>query len=142
MSLTDRQVEFLEKHHSAAMITVTESGVAKVARIGVALLEGRLWSSATQDRTRTKRLRRDPRSTLFVFEPGFAWLALETTVDILDGPDAPEKNLQLMRLMQNRPTGPLTWFGEELDEKGFLDRMTVEKRLVYQFNVHRAYGLH
>ena len=142
MSLTDRQVEFLEKHHSAAMITVTPPGVAKVARIGVALLDGKLWSSATQDRTRTKRVRRDPRSTLFVFEPGFAWLALETTVDILDGPDAPEKNLQLMRFMQNKPTGPLTWYGEELDEAQFLDRMTAEKRLVYEFDVHRAYGLH
>ena len=142
MSLTDRQVEFLEKHHSAAMITVTASGVAKVARIGVALLDGRLWSSATQDRTRTKRVRRDPRSTLFVFEPGFAWLALETTVDILDGPDAPEKNLQLMRFMQNKPTGPLTWYVEYVDESVFLDRMSAEKRLVYEFDVHRAYGLH
>lgn len=142
MSLTDRQIEFLEKHHSAAMITVTASGVAKVARIGVALVDGQLWSSGTKDRTRTKRLRRDPRSTLFVFEPGFAWLSLETTVEILDGPDAPEKNLQLMRLMQNKPTGPLTWFGEDLDEAAFVDRMTAEKRLIYQFDIHRAYGLH
>jgi hypothetical protein len=48
-----------------------------------------------------------PRCTLFVFDPGFAWLALEATVTILDGADAAEHSLRLFREMQGKPTGPL-----------------------------------
>ena len=78
---------------------------------------------------------------MFVFEQGgYAWLALETTVSILEGPDAPMQNLQLFRVMQNRPTGPLTWYGEELDEPAFLARMADGRRLIYEFDVHRHYG--
>jgi hypothetical protein len=132
---------FLERNHSAAMITVARSGFPRPVRVGVALVDGKLWSSGIQGRVRTPRLRRDPRCSVFVFEQGgYAWLALETTVSILEGPDAPMQNLQLFRVMQNRPTGPLTWYGEELDEPAFLARMAEERRLIYEFDVHRHYG--
>jgi hypothetical protein len=136
-----KEVEFLEKNRTAAMITVTPDGVAKTARVGVALVDGKLWSSGTQDRVRTRRLRTDPRCTLFVFSDSFSWMTVESTVTILDGPDAPELNVRLFRVMQNRPTGPLGWFGGELDEEAFLARMAEERRLVYQFEPLRAYGL-
>jgi len=123
------------------MITVADDGTARVVRVGVALVDGHLWSSGTQDRVRTKRLRRDPRCTLFVFEPGFAWLGVETTVRILDGPDAAEMNVRLFRVMQNRPTGNLTWFGGEQSPDDFLRIMVDEQRLIYEFDVIRAYGL-
>ena len=78
---------------------------------------------------------------MFVFEPGgYGWLALEATVSILEGPDAPTQNLQLFRVMQNRSTGPLVWFGDELDEPAFLARMAEERRLIYEFDIHRHYG--
>jgi hypothetical protein len=141
MTLTERDAVFLETHHAAAMITVGRDGLARTARIGVARVEGKLWSSGTQDRVRTRRLRRDPRCTLFVFDPGFAWLTFETTVTILDGPDAPQQNLRLFRHMQGRPDGPLSWFDGELDEAGFLETMVTEGRLIYQFEVQRSYGL-
>ena len=80
MDLSDKQVAFLHKAHAAAMVTLRADGTPHAVRVGVALVDGRLWSSGTQDRTRTPRLRRDPRCTLFVFDPGFAWLALETRV--------------------------------------------------------------
>ena len=57
--------------------------------------------SGTADRVRTGRLRRDPRCTLYVHDPGYAWLALETTVTILDGSDTQELNLRLFRVMQD-----------------------------------------
>src|SRR5437879_1540082 len=70
-----------------------------------------------------------------------AWLALETTVAIRDGDDAAANNLRLFRLMQDKPTGPLSWFGGELEEDDFLRTMTEEQRLIYEFEVHRTYGL-
>jgi hypothetical protein len=142
MGLSDKDIGFLQDHHSAAMITVGADGLAKAARVGVALVDGKLWSSGTQDRTRTRRLRRDPRSTLFVFDSGFAFLTLETSVTVLEGADAPDQNLRLFRQMQQRPSGPLTWFSEELGEDQFRQKMAEEQRLIYEFDVHRSYGLY
>lgn len=117
MHLTESELKFLSANHSAAMITVGPDGVAKVARVGVALIDGNLWSSGTQDRVRTKRLRQDPRCTLYVHDNAFGFLAIESTVTILDGPDAPELNLRLFRQMQGKPTGPLSWFGGEFADE-------------------------
>lgn len=142
MGLADREREFVAGHSAAAMVTVGEDGLPKVARVGVALVDGALWSSGTRDRVRTPRLRRDPRCTLFVFDPGFAWLALETTVRILDGPDAARDSLRLFRQMQGRPDGSLSWFGRELDEAEFLGVMAEEGRLIYEFSVQRSYGMY
>jgi len=141
MALTSREIAFLETQRSAAMITTGEDGVPKAVRAGVALVDGNLWSSGTQSRVRTRRLRRDPRCTLFVFDQRYSWLTLETTVTLLDGPEAAAQNLRLFRVMQNRPSGPLSWFGSELDEASFLRAMTDEGRVIYQFEVERAYGL-
>ncbi|HMC52072.1 MAG TPA: pyridoxamine 5'-phosphate oxidase family protein [Acidimicrobiales bacterium] len=143
MGLSDRDVEFLDQHRSAAMLTVGTSGFPKAARVGVVLVDGKLWSSGTEDRVRTKRLRRDPRATLFVFDGGgFAWLALEATVSILDGTQAPGQSLRLFRVMQGKPAGPLSWFGGELGEEEFLQTMVDERRLIYEFEVHHTYGLY
>ena len=141
VSLTDQDRMFVNRNQSAAMITVGADGRPKVARVGVALVDGKLWSSGTQDRVRTKRLRRDPRCTLFVYDSGFSWRGLETTVSILDGPDVPQLSLRLFRQMQKRPTGRLSWFGGELTEEQFLQAMVDERRLIYEFDVHHSYGL-
>jgi hypothetical protein len=107
----------------------------------VALVNGKLLSSGTLGRVRTTRLRRDPRCTLFVFDARYSFLTLETTVRILDGDDAPQLNLRLFRQMQNRPEGPLSWFGEELDAEAFLQTMVEQQRLIYEFQISRAYGM-
>jgi len=142
MSLTDSEREFVAKNPSAAMITAGPDGVAKVARVGVALIDGKLWSSGTQGRVRTRRLRSDPRCTLYVHDNAFGFLAIESNVTILDGPDAPQLNLRLFRQMQGRPAGALSWFGGEFEEEDFLAQMKAEERLIYEFEPRRTYGLH
>jgi uncharacterized pyridoxamine 5'-phosphate oxidase family protein len=142
VAVSPDNLAFLERNHSAAMITVGSDGRPKVARVGVALVDGKLWSSGTQGRTRTDRLRADPRCTLYVHDSGFSWVALETDVTILEGEDAPQQNLRLFRIMQDRPTGPLGWFGGELDEDAFLQTMRDEQRLIFEFAITKTYGLH
>ena len=142
MSLTEKDIQWIRDHRSAAMVTVGDDGLPKAVRVGVALVDGRLWSSGTRDRVRTERLRQDPRCSVFVFDDTYAWLTLETTVTILDGPDAPALNMRLFREMQGRADGPLNWFGKEQPEEEFLQTMADEGRLIYEFDVHRAYGLH
>ena len=141
MPLSPEAAGFIQNNGSAAMITVGDDGVPKAVRVGVALVDGKPWSSGHRRRVRTERLRRDPRCTLFLFDPRFAYLTLETSVSILDGPDAPELNLRLFRGMQKRPSGPLMWYGEELEEDAFLQRMVDEGRLIYEFDVLKSYGL-
>jgi PPOX class probable F420-dependent enzyme len=133
MALSDQDREFVSKNRSAVMTTLKADGMPHVARVGVGLVDGRLWSSGTEDRLRTKHLRRDPRCTLFVFDDGHAyrWLALETTVTIRDGPDAPQQNLALYRALAGEP--------DDVDE--YLRAMVAERRLVYEFEVGRTYGM-
>lgn len=141
MTLSQQEIAFVDKNPAAAMITLAQDGSPRVARVAVALVDGRLWSSGTQDRVRTRRLRGDPRCTLFVFEAGWGWLTLDTTVTILEGEDTPELSLRLFRTMQKRPSGPLGWFGGELEEDQFLATMRQEQRIIYEFDVQRSYGM-
>jgi PPOX class probable F420-dependent enzyme len=142
MALSERDVTFLEANRSAAMITVGADGRPKAARVSVGLVDGRLWSSGTADRVRTRRLRRDPRCTLYVHADTFSFMTIEATVTILDGPDAPQQSLRLFRILEDRPAGPLAWMTGELEEPAFLEAMVEERRLVYEFEVQRTYGLY
>jgi len=128
----DRVREFLEHHHAAVMATLKADGTPHVARVGVGLVDGSLQSSGTLARVRTKHLRRDPRATLFVFDTTnpWRWAGLETTVTIHEGADAPQRNLALYRVLAGEP--------KDLDE--YLRAMVAEGRLIYAFEIHRAYG--
>jgi hypothetical protein len=141
MALSSDDASFLIANPSAGMVTVTAAGVAKAVRVSVAVVDGRLWSSGTQARVRTHRLRADPRCTLFVFDAAWSWRTLETVVTILDGPEVPALTVGMFRQMQNRPEGPLNWFGQELTEEEFLATMVAEERLIYDFEVLRSYGM-
>ena len=142
MTLDERARAFLESNHSAAMTTLRKDGSPHSVRIGVCLVDGKLWSSGTQTRVRTRHLRRDPRCSLFVFDPNYSYLVADTTVTILDGSDSPDLSVKLFRVMQGRPTGPLQWFGGELEEDAFCKALVDEQRLIYEFDVLRVSGLY
>jgi PPOX class probable F420-dependent enzyme len=130
--MDDRVRAFLERHHAAVMVTLRDDGTPHVARVGVGLVDGRLWSSGTRGRLRTRHLRRDPRSTLFVMDDSdaYSWLGLETLVTIHDGDDAVDRNLALYRALAGEPD----------DLKEYRSAMVRDERLVYEFEVLRAYG--
>jgi len=138
---------FLDAHHSAAMTTLRRDGTAHAVRIGVALVDGKIWSSGTQRRLRTKHLRRDSRSTLFVFDSEWRWLTAECRVNILDGPDAPQQHVRLFQVMQRGmqpqpPPGRIRWYGSEKTIEEFLQIMRDEERLIYEFEALRVYGMY
>ena len=143
--MDERIQSFLESNHSAAMTTLRADGTPHVVRVGVALVEGKIWSSGTQTRVRTKHLRRDPRSTLFVYDNEWRWLGAECTVRILEGADTPQLHLRLFQVMQQRmpvPAGQINWFGRMMSHEEFLKTMVEEQRLIYEFNIVRAYGMY
>jgi PPOX class probable F420-dependent enzyme len=146
MILTDEHRAFLEQHHRAAMVTLRADGTPHAVRVGVALVDGKLWSSGTKDRVRTGHLRQDPRSTVFVFDPTWRWLTLETLVTILEGPDVPQLSLRLFQVMQAQlprapASGHVMWAGQERSIDEFFRIMVAEQRLIYQFEIKRVYGL-
>jgi PPOX class probable F420-dependent enzyme len=146
VGLTEQQLAFLGQHHSAAMATLRPDGSPHVVWVGAAVVDGKVWSSGTQDRVRTRHLRRDPRATLWVFDPAWRGLALDATVTILEGAEVPGQSLRLFQTMQRRldpgpAPGMLLWEGTERTHEEFLQIMVAERRLIYQFEVSRAYGL-
>ena len=138
MTLSSEDLEFIRQNRNAAMVTV-EDGVAKTARVAVGVVDGKVWSSATASRVRTARLRNDPRASLFVFAAESQWLGIEAIVTIIEGPEVPDLSLQLMRTMQNRPTGPIVWLAGEVDPDDFRQQMIDENRLIFQFEAVRSY---
>ena len=142
--MDERVAAFIDQNPGAAMVTLRADGTPHTARVGVGIIDGRIWSSGTQTRLRTRHLRRDPRCSLFVFATSAdpKWLGLETEVTLLDGPDAPQLNLRLMRQMQKDRAleGKVAWFNGMISEEEFLAEMVEEQRLVYEFHVERAYG--
>lgn len=149
--MNERVREFLERHHSAAMMTLRPDGSPHVVRVGVALVDGKLWSSGTQGRVRTGHVRRDPRSGLFVFdtdpEKAWRWLGLETTTSIIEGEEAARASLRLFQVMQEGMTpapspGTLLWEGKEVDPDEFREIMVSEQRLIYEFEILRDYGMY
>ena len=140
-------VAFLDKNHSAAMTTLRRDGTPHTVRVGVAFVDGKIWSSGTQDRLRTKHLRRDPRATLMVFDSQWAYLTLECRVTLIEGPEAVGRSVKLFETMQRDMTpkpapGKLVWYGQEKSVDEFEKLMVEEKRLIYEFDVLRSYGLY
>jgi PPOX class probable F420-dependent enzyme len=130
--MDDKVREFLEAHHGAIQATTRRDGSPHQARIDVGLVDGKLWSSATQDRVRLKHLRRDPRSSLLVLgDNPWHWLGLDCRVTILEGEDAPQLNLELYRAIAGEP--------DDLQE--YLEAMVKEKRLILEFEILDTYGM-
>ena len=131
--MDDKVREFLEKHHGTIMTTLKKDGTPHVARVSVGLVDGKLHSSGTKTRLRTKHLRRDPRSTLLVLgSTPWEWLGLETEVTIIDDDDGTiAENLALYRVIAGKDVTDMADY-----ERGMRD----EQRLVYEFDIKRAYG--
>ena len=62
--LSDRQRAFLEANHSAIMATVDDRGRPHAVPVLCALVDGQLWSSGTDLRTRTRYLAARPYASL------------------------------------------------------------------------------
>jgi hypothetical protein len=146
----DRITTFIEDHPDAAMVTLRRDGTAHMARIEVAVVDGRLWSSGSPTLVRTVNLRRDPRASLMVFAapPDPRWVGLETEVALLEGPDAPDLHVRLMHARHGdaAPEGMIIGHDDALGhdraypEDEYLDHIRAEQRLIYDFEVRRAYG--
>jgi PPOX class probable F420-dependent enzyme len=131
--MDERIEKFLKDNHLAVMTTLRPDGSPHSVMVGVGLVDGRLWSSGTQDRVRTKHLRKDNRATLLLLnrDNPWSWISIDSHVTILDGPDAVDRNQALYEVITGGPP-------ENLEE--YRQAMVDERRLIYEFSIYRSYG--
>lgn len=145
---TDHMQDFVKRYPDAAMVTMRADGRAHTARIEIAFVDGRLWSSGSPELVRTKNVRRDPRSSLFVFGPHPHWLGLETDVALLEGDQSAALHIELMRARHGTDAsdGMIIAHDSALDrdrrftEDEYVAHIRADRRLIYEFTVRRSYG--
>jgi PPOX class probable F420-dependent enzyme len=130
-ALSEQQRAFLEANHSAVMSTVDERGRPHAVPVLCALIDGRLWSSGTDLRVRTRHLEARPFASLTVLTKGFwgEWLTVCGPVEIRRG-NRIEDNLRLYRTATGRDP-------DDLDV--YRAAMVAEHRLVYALTPERVY---
>lgn len=128
--LNEKMMEFIRREKAAIVVTTRKDGSSHTARVTAGIVNGKLWTSGTQNRVRVKHLRANPRASIAIVANNGDWLGIEANVTLLDGPDAPQNCLALRRASGNEPA----------DVEGFLKTMVEEKRLICQFEPVRIYG--
>jgi PPOX class probable F420-dependent enzyme len=83
--------EFIRQNHHAVLVTRRADGRVQTSPIVCGVHEdGRIAISVTEDRAKTKNLRRDNRATLCVLNDGFfgEWTQIDGTAEIVPMPEA------------------------------------------------------
>jgi hypothetical protein len=104
--LSDQQRAFLEANHSAVMATIDDRGRPHAVPVLCALVDGQLWSSGTDLRTRTRYLA----ARLTVLGKGFwgEWLTASGPVETRRECRV-EDNLRLYRAATGRDPDDLVY---------------------------------
>lgn len=123
-----------------ALVTIKRDGRPQLSNIGYVYDRdnGVIRISVTDDRAKTRNLRRDPRASLYVTTAnGRGYLVVEGTADLTPvaaAPDDPTVD-ELLGIYRRIA-------GEHPDWAEFRTAMVDEKRLVIRLSVDRTYGFH
>jgi PPOX class probable F420-dependent enzyme len=130
-------LDFARDRHQAALVTLRRDGRAQMSNIVYALDDaGIARISVTDGRAKTKNLRRDPRSLLYVHgESHWSYVVLDGTADlspVAERPDDPtvDELVDLYRALS----------GEHPDWDEYRAAMVADRRLVVRFHATSASG--
>jgi PPOX class probable F420-dependent enzyme len=127
----DEAREFLRANHAAILATFRRDGRPQLSPVGATVDEaGRVIVSTRQGAMKTRNLRRDPRISLLVLNPGFygAWAQVEGTAEIVEQPEAMELLVDYYQRMS----------GEHPDWDDYRAAMVREGRVLVRFEIERA----
>jgi PPOX class probable F420-dependent enzyme len=127
----DEAREFLRANHAAIMATFRRDGRPQMSPVGATVDEaGRVIVSTRQGAMKTRNLRRDPRISLLVLNPGFygAWAQVEGSAEIVEQPEAMELLVDYYQRMS----------GEHPDWDDYRAAMVREGRVLVRFEIERA----
>jgi PPOX class probable F420-dependent enzyme len=123
---------------TAALVTLKRDGRPQISNISYAYdaAAGLVRISLTDDRAKTRNLRRDPRASLYLSTPDLgAYQVIEGTVELTPVTTAPddataEELVEVYRLIG----------GEHPDWAEYRAAMIEQRRLVARFTIERSYG--
>ncbi len=137
MELSDA-LDFVRDRRNAVLVTHKRDGRPQLSNITFALGDdGVVRISVTDDRAKTKNLRRDPRASLHVARDDFwAYVVLEGDVELTPVATAPDDDTadQLVEYYRTVVGGHDDW-----DE--YRRAMVADRRLLVHFTPTHAYGM-
>jgi PPOX class probable F420-dependent enzyme len=95
-----KKQEFVRQNHHAVLVTRRADGRLQISPVVCGVHDdGRVAVSVTEDRAKTKNLRRDPRATLCVLNDAFfgEWVQIDGPAEIVPTADAVEGLVALYR---------------------------------------------
>jgi PPOX class probable F420-dependent enzyme len=119
---------FVRSNHHAVLVTRRADDRLQTSPIVCGLDEdGRVAISVTEDRAKTKNLRRDPRATLTVLNDGFfgEWVQIDGTAEIVTMPEALDGLIALYRQIS----------GEHPDWADYEAAMTRDRRVLLLISI-------
>lgn len=138
MSDNEALFRLLTDTHDGVLVTLKRDGRPQLSNVNHHYDPDTrvLRVSLTDDRAKTRNLRRDPRASYHVTTPDrWAWTVVEGTAELTPvaaerGDATVEELIDLYRAVQ----------GEHPDWEDYRRAMVEDKRLVLKFHVERAYG--
>lgn len=133
----DQALAFAGTRNQGVLATVRHDGRPQLSNIIYHLAGGVIRISVTEDRAKTRNLRRDPRGTLYVAGDDFwHWVVLGGRVELSPVAGAPDdatvtELVDLYRAIR----------GEHPDWDEYRQVMVDERRLVVRLSVDHAYGM-
>ncbi len=136
MTVDARMLEFVAAHRSGVLATVKSDGRPQLSNVGYAWDDGLIRVSVTDDRAKTRNLRRDPRVTLHVTSRDFwTWVAVERTAELSPVAEDPYDATVEELITYYRGIS-----GEHEDWGEYRAAMVADRRLVVRFRPEHAYG--
>lgn len=134
----DAATRFARDRREGVLVTLRRDGRPQLSNI-VHYVDaaGTISVSVTDDRAKTRNLRRDPRASLYVVGDTFwSYVVLDGTADLTPPAAAPgdpvvEELVALYRSLQ----------GEHPNWDEYREAMVTERRLVVHMRPHHAYGI-
>ncbi|MET7919093.1 PPOX class F420-dependent oxidoreductase [Streptomyces avermitilis] len=135
----DALLKLLSDHHGGVLVTLKRDGRPQLSNVGHAYYpdERTLRVSITDDRAKTRNLRRDPRASYHVAAPDrWAYTVAEGVAELSPvARDLHDETVEeLVRLYRDV-------LGEHPDWDDFRAAMVRDRRLVLRLRVERAYGI-
>jgi len=131
-------LDLLAAHHTGALVTIKRDGRPQISNVSYTFDPATrvIRVSVTEDRAKTKNLRRDPRASFYVTEGFGPYLVAEGWAELSEPAAAPddevvEELIDVYRAIQ----------GEHPDWDDYRRAMVADRRLVVRIHVDRAYGL-
>jgi PPOX class probable F420-dependent enzyme len=121
---------------SGVLTTIKRDGRPQLSNVTYSWDDGLIRVSVTDDRAKTRNLRRDPRVSLHVTSPDFwTWVVVEGTAELTPVAADPHDATVEELVGYYRDTG-----GEHPDWDDYRQAMVADRRLVVRFRPEHAYG--